>query len=81
MKITAIISSTLGAKPFRTADAEATNDISLANPQNFTNDANMPSLSGAQERSFFTTVKLYQMTQLYMMWKGHPIDVLGMRFR
>lgn len=79
MKIAAMISCTLGAKPFR--NAEEVNEISLVSSQNFTDDVNMTSLSGAQERSFFTTVKLYQMTQLYMMWNGHPIQLLGMRSR
>ena len=79
MKIAAIISCTLGAKPFRN-DAELDDEILFFNSQNFTDDVTMTSLSGAKERSFFATAKLYQMTQLYMMLNGHPRDQLGNRF-
>lgn len=81
MKIAAIISCTLGAKPFRNDATELDDEILFFNSQNFTDDVTMTSLAGAQERSFFATAKLYQMTQLYMMLNGHPRDILGIRFR
>ena len=80
MKIAAIISCTLGAKPFRNDATELDDEILFFNSQNFTDDVTMTSLSGAKERSFFATAKLYQMTQLYMMLNGHPRDQLGKRF-
>ena len=80
MKIAAIISCALAAKPFRNDDTELSDAILFINSQNFTDDVTMTSLSGAQERSFFATAKLYQMTQLYLMLNGHPRDILGIRF-